>query len=319
MKKEIYRYSFSLMTFVAVVVIDYFTKEWASTYGDGTSFTLFKINFIKNDGFILGSFSSLPTHAKLAIIYSFGTFVFSTYLFFLWLSREWSRFSQYGITLLTAGILSNVIDRLDDRSVVDFISISFLNVGNFIFNLADVFQIIGHLSICTGLYFDSKYFWPKNDWRMKYIVNKKFQTKASLFIFCTTFSACMMTSVFSYFFLSVGQGNPTMKIYVSATFVLGLVFSIFTSLLTLVLSHRIAGPIYAVQRFLNRIIEDQSVAFKLRKNDEFKELEDTMNLLKTKFGQTTLSFHVKDESEKDYANVRPIDFKAHKSKKDRAA
>jgi signal peptidase II len=319
MRKEVYRYGFLLMVFVTVVAIDYISKEWAIYYGDGLSFKLFKISLLKNDGFIFGSFSYLPVNAKLAVFYSFGAFIFSTYLFFMWLSREWSRFSQYGITMLTAGIISNVIDRLDDRAVVDFISLSFFNFENIIFNLADVFQVFGHACVCVGLYLDSKTFWPKNDWRIKFIVNRRFQTKACLFVFFSTFSASMMTSVFSYFFLGIGQGMPTMKVYLGITVALGLMFSLFVSLLTLVLTHRVAGPIYAVQRFLNRMIEDKNISFKLRKNDEFKELEDTMNHLQAKFGQATFNFNTKTDANIPNSNVTSVDFNSRKSKKDKAA
>ena len=41
----------------------------------------------------------------------------------------------------------------------------------------------------------------------------------------------------------------------------------------LMLSHRVAGPIYAFQMYIKRLQSDPNASFTLRSNDFFKELE----------------------------------------------
>ena len=68
------------------------------------------------------------------------------------------------------------------------------------------------------------------------------------------------------------------KPFLSTFVVLALLFSLILFLVGKLISHRIAGPMYAFERFLKEILEGKGLtksgsALKLRTNDDFKHLE----------------------------------------------
>jgi len=65
--------------------------------------------------------------------------------------------------------------------------------------------------------------------------------------------------------------------------IIAFIYVIVAFILLIVLTHRIYGPIYAVKRFLIELLEDKNTThLKLRKRDEFKEIEGLLNKLADK-------------------------------------
>ena len=177
------------------------------------------------------------------------------------------------------GILGNVADRFNGFAVVDFLSIHSPHRNFPYLNFADLSQWIGYFFISIGLYRDSLYYWPKSDWRNKFIINPHFQIRSSLIIAIFTFCASTVALVFSYAFLKNNQTPLTLKYFFYLGFFVSFSFSCFIFLISLILTHRVAGPLYAIQRHLKNLKHSDQVKFKLREHDEFKEIEKDLNQL----------------------------------------
>ena len=66
---------------------------------------------------------------------------------------------KIALSIITAGAFGNILDRINDGQVTDFLHLEILNFSFFIFNLADAFITIGAILI---IYFEIIYR-PHND------------------------------------------------------------------------------------------------------------------------------------------------------------
>jgi signal peptidase II len=65
--------------------------------------------------------------------------------------------------------------------------------------------------------------------------------------------------------------------------VIALGFFLMVFILARILSHRVAGPLYAFEKFIDDLLVGKSKTLKLRNGDEFKHLEELAVKLKEKF------------------------------------
>ena len=141
----------SLMVFI-LVGFDLLSK-WAMTAllaNPPTRISLlpfFDLVLVFNRGISFGALSDIgPTGPSLILIVT----VFITALLILWLKRSKNWLEIYGLTLLVGGSIGNIIDRLVDQAVTDFLK---LYAGQFhwpIFNFADVFISIGAICLIAS-------------------------------------------------------------------------------------------------------------------------------------------------------------------------
>lgn len=130
--------------------------------------------------------------------------------------------------------------------------------------------------------------------RRNYFINKKFQTDFSIkFLVIIVIEAVMAVGLFLYLStgtLTTGYIGSELKItrthdfflpmlllsniiIVGVTCIIGIAVLIF-------MSHRIAGPMFRFEKALSDINKgDLTHRFKLRQNDQFKELEERINEL----------------------------------------
>ncbi|MFC2091869.1 hypothetical protein ACFLTD_03765 [Elusimicrobiota bacterium] len=139
--------------------------------------------------------------------------------------------------------------------------------------------------------------------RKKYLIDVKFQSKfitmVIILILCSIVVSGMLTYAFTIFHESTTdytlygatQGQPNKMVMISSMFVIKpiLIRSLFTSavlssliafFLMLFYSHSLAGPVYHMEQHIEDIISgnyDRTLRF--RKDDEFKQLADTINRL----------------------------------------
>lgn len=268
----------TLLPISLVIVSDIFTKDWAIKLLGSKTLGFIKFKLVYNNGIILGSFSELPLNVKEIGLLTFGAMIVAFYCIGLWLIPIRSRAIYLGSSLIFGGIMGNLIDRLRDFSVVDFISIASDNQYPY-FNVADIAQIIGHILLIAGLYKDSLYYWPKNDWRIKFLIKPKFQLKAASFISLTIFFSGIIFLTFSYAFFKSATPENLHIPYLILGLVVTSILSALSFIFSVFLTHRIAGPIHAIERQMKLYIAGTKMKLKLRENDEFKELEETFNLL----------------------------------------
>jgi methyl-accepting chemotaxis protein len=129
--------------------------------------------------------------------------------------------------------------------------------------------------------------------RARILINRKFQLKFAFFVCSWIFALSMVYPIIIYnifeYFLRIFSTGQHLTLTVDRVkiienqilMVLGVVQLLFlgvTFILTIFLSHRIAGPVYKLRRALDEVSGgnfDQRLTF--RKNDHFLELQDTFN------------------------------------------
>lgn len=130
--------------------------------------------------------------------------------------------------------------------------------------------------------------------RANFLINKKFQLKFSFFVCSWIFALSMIYPIiiynlFEYFLHLATNPLPAQALTVDkikaienqVLFLLGilqLLFLAITFLLSIFLSHRIAGPLYKLRESMQEVARgnfDLRISF--RKNDHFNELQDTFN------------------------------------------
>lgn len=281
-------------TLFLAIIVDQATKIWAWDMQEHWIGPLHLI-LVQNDGAMLGLFSSLPAFLRVVTLSTSGFFILSLYAFLQFLVPVKVLRLRFGLSLLVGGILGNVLDRTYHGFVIDFIS---FQVGNFhtpIWNLADMIQWVGYVLLIYSLFKDGKEIWPDEDTRRKFWINKKFQLKYAAIFIVTGILISLICMVFSYTYFKLvlkelgvlDNHAEYTKAFLVSFGILVLSFSISLFSIAKVISHRIAGPVYAFERFLSAALEgkgleEEKQALRLRAGDDFQHLEDLAEQVKVK-------------------------------------
>lgn len=269
--------------------VDRLTKMWAEELSGHISYGWLHFYLHHNHGAMLGLFSDLPPILRIVSLSTGGAFLVCTYVLIQYLLPIKSLRLRCGMSILLGGILGNVTDRVLYGYVTDFILIGNESWLSPAFNPADALQWIGYGLIVVALFRENEILWPKHNARKTYWVNRKFQMKYSLILLTAGLGISLVGLVFSYTYLRVtilqlvGQNETVLDRFLipfAITFSLvciGVAVALFT--VGKILSHQIAGPIYAFEKFIDEMIAAKTGVhglrkFKLRSKDEFKNLED---------------------------------------------
>jgi len=163
--------------------------------------------------------------------------------------------------------------------------------------------------------------------RTQYFVAKKFQLKYVGLILLLVFLTTIMCSYVIYYTMMLTMGDKLANVYPQGRLMAIVNVMNFRILFVMLLmspiivmtgiyaSHKIAGPIYRIERFLASMADgDFSVPLILRKNDELAALADGINRVADSV-KTTLSKEKSDLSRvsmslknlKNACEARPID------------
>lgn len=150
-------------TLFLLVLLDRFTKSWASTLQDQQPIIffggLFQITYAENAGAFLGLGNAWPRETRFVIFALFVLLGLSAMLWYL-LKKESSRLNLLAYSFILAGGVGNLWDRIFHHNghVVDFLFVDLwgpLRTG--VFNIADVEIVIGvTLLILKEYYFDKR-------------------------------------------------------------------------------------------------------------------------------------------------------------------
>lgn len=220
---------------------------------------------------MLGFSSQLPLFVKTVTLTTLGAMILSSFVMVICIAPIKSISLRLGLSILAGGIIGNVTDRFIHSAVVDFIAFKFNHHSTPVMNVADIFQWIGHACILFGLYKDSRYYWPTLDLRNKFLINPRFQIRTGLIMGLFSFVTGFIMLVFglSFFQENLVQNNIRFYLIYGSTLIAFLSTMFFA--IGVILSHRVAGPIFALRRHLNDSCNGKLLLFKLRQNDEFKE------------------------------------------------
>ena len=159
-KEALYNFRFIILI-ISLVAIDLISKSFAINnllFGESsTTFLPFiELLLIYNSGIAFGIFDNSGMLASNILL--LVTLIILCYLIWM-IIYEPQKNKKYSLSIITAGALGNIIDRVIDGQVTDFLHLEILNFSFFIFNLADAFITIGAILI---IYFEIIYK-PKNE------------------------------------------------------------------------------------------------------------------------------------------------------------
>ena len=278
---------FVIAVLFVCIITDQISKIWASGLILEQSFGVIRMVLVHNHGAMLGLFSELPAVLRIVTLSTSGVFILCLYFLIQYLIPRKLLSLRISLSILTGGILGNVLDRILYGYVIDFIALQINDWHSPVWNLADMVQWFGYILMIYSLFKYSEQLWPDKNDRKSFWINKKFQIKHSIIFTAIGIFITLICLVFSYTYLKVtiqelvGDNNFLITKFVRPflfTFViLTLMFTIMLFSIGKLISHRIAGPIYAFERFLTDILEGKGLtkegsALQLRTNDDFNHL-----------------------------------------------
>jgi signal peptidase II len=272
-----------ILPLIATWFLDRISKMWAVGLTELISFGPVGFVLHHNPGAMLGLFSELPPVLRIVSLSTGGAFLVCTYGLIQYLLPIKSLTLRSGMSILLGGILGNVTDRIIWGYVVDFIVIGNVKISSPAFNVADALQWVGYGLIVYAIIREGELLWPENNARKMYWINPKFQLKYCFLLLGLGIGMSLIAMVFSYTYLRVTMiemvGNNKVILdkflipYAMTYTILAIGSCAGLFAVGKVISHKIAGPIYAFERFMNDVMDGKQRNFKLRSKDEFKELE----------------------------------------------
>lgn len=278
-----------ILPMVLTIAVDQLTKFWALDLNGVKDYGIVNFALHFNKGAMLGMFSNLPPILRVVSLSTGGAFLLFTYVIVQYLLPIKSLLLRVGISILMGGIIGNVIDRTYAGYVVDFVFFSFGKWNSPVFNIADVLQWVGYGCLVTALLKDGELLWPQNNVRKYYWINPSYQLKYCFTLMFAGIGFAMIAGVFSYTFLRfmvvdlIGNNKRLLDQFlipfVETFSIFSIAFGAFLFMIGKILSHRVAGPIYAFERFLKDYVNGKAKPLKLRKGDEFLQLEQLSALI----------------------------------------
>jgi len=236
----------------------------------------------QNPGFIFQTLSDVSIMARVVFTTSlFALLAFGYFIIQNLLTYPLQRF-RIALTLLLGSIAGNSIDRARLGGAIDFICIQ-MDSGLIYFNLADVLMWAGTALTLYSLIRDRDLIWHPESNRKTFLINRGLQLRLAFFTTSIVFFAFLVLTFFSFTFLThvlhhdTGEAGLAYLIGISP---LLLLFLTITFSLSILFSHRIAGPIHAFRKFVETLSASPESRLTLRKSDEHKELEDLAEKLK---------------------------------------
>lgn len=276
-------------------ILDRVTKLWANSLEGVHSYGYLNFVLHHNHGAMLGLFSELPQVLRIVSLSTGGAFLLCIYVIIQYLLPIKSLVLRTGLSILIGGILGNVADRIIWGYVVDFIVLGTPSLSSPAFNVADAVQWVGYAMIVSAIIKEGEILWPEHNSRRKYWVNPSFQLKYCFVLLGVGVGLTVISLVFSYTYLRVsiselvGGNQFLINKFISPFVITFLVISVgFCAILFTVgkiISHRIAGPLYAFERFLDDTLAGRPAHLKLRAGDQFKHLEELSDQIKIQLTQ----------------------------------
>ncbi|HVK60836.1 MAG TPA: signal peptidase II [Bdellovibrionales bacterium] len=263
--------------------LDRITKIWAQGLVGLEFFGPFGFVLHHNHGAMLGLFSSTPPVIRVVSLATGGAFLLFFFVITQYLLPIKSLMLRAGMSILLGGILGNVTDRIIYGYVIDFLLIGTPANSTPAFNVADALQWVGYGMLATALMREGEILWPSGNVRKTAWINPRFQLRYCFMLLAVGLGFAAIAGVFSYTFLRVtiiefGGFHPQilsnyLTPFVIAFSAVALAFSAALFAIGRVLSGRIAGPLYAFERYLDDVVAGRNRRFQLRAGDEFKNLE----------------------------------------------
>jgi len=279
------------------IIVDQITKQFFLNTLTNRDIWYGPVHFILvfNEGAMLGLFANLPAFLRIVTLSTSGFFILSLYAFIQYIVPVKMLKLRIGLSLLVGGIIGNVLDRTYYGYVIDFIGFKINQFHSPVWNVADMIQWVGYGLVLFSVFTEGHLLWPDKDTRKKFWVNKTFQLRYASIFMTAGLLISTICMVFSYTYLKISLNqlglqntisiNQYTESFLYSFIVLNLTFAITLFLFARIASQKIAGPVYAFERFLsealdNNQIDEEIKTLKLRAGDEFRHLEELAEKIK---------------------------------------
>lgn len=285
-------FGFVLAPLLTVWLVDAFSKSWFAQNKWTPMFrgvlSGVRFQYVQNPGVMGGLFLGLPPSLIFITVTTFGAFLLFVYFLLQYFVPVRAVTLRLGMSVLMGGIAGNVSDRVVRGAVLDFISIH----GSYFFNLADLSQWFGITLIFLGILRDGRTIWRDFENRSSLWIDGAFQLRFILRFQALGTGFILVLGTLAYTLISVIAstspgvsnilGNHRLFLIFILSFgsasILCLLALLYTSLMV---SHRIAGPLYAFRRYIATLKSgDRDAVLKLRSKDELRYLEKIAEELK---------------------------------------
>jgi signal peptidase II len=151
--QRIHRLGLVVLILVACTSCDQITKNIARvSLAPSSPISLLndsiRMQYIENPGAILGLGGNLPREARVLFAVAFVSIILAFTLVFAVNTHRFSLMQLVGISLVAAGGLGNLLDRLaNNGAVIDFVRLGIGPLQTAIFNVADVAILGGAFTI----------------------------------------------------------------------------------------------------------------------------------------------------------------------------
>ena len=118
---------------------------------------IFRLHYVENKGAFLGIGGGLGEQERFVIFTLLVAFFIGSILVYTVVGKDLNTSSIVAYSLIAGGGLSNLYDRIaNNGAVVDFLNIGIGGLRTGIFNLADVFIMLGFFMLLSHLLFPKK-------------------------------------------------------------------------------------------------------------------------------------------------------------------
>lgn len=133
-----------------LIAIDQISKLWALNYLNKVGSisvieNIFHLTYVENRG---AAFGMLQNNQIIFIIVAVIASIYGLYYLY---TKEVNLIGKCGILLIISGAIGNLIDRIRLGFVVDYFD--FKIIWEYVFNIADVFVVIGTILLCAYIVF----------------------------------------------------------------------------------------------------------------------------------------------------------------------
>jgi signal peptidase II len=147
-----------LLVAAAVFVADRATKWWVVRSIPEHNVVpvipgFFNLIHVKNEGAAFGLFADSPAPWKTALLVLVSVTLLATVIGIVWKGRQLHWEAGIGLALILGGALSNLVDRIRDGRVVDFLDVYLKSYHWYTFNVADSAIVAGAILLILQVVF----------------------------------------------------------------------------------------------------------------------------------------------------------------------
>ncbi|MBT3982405.1 MAG: hypothetical protein HOE90_13690 [Bacteriovoracaceae bacterium] len=273
-----------ILFFIVLLFLDHSFKMWIYQVRPGYPLSIFghrvlAMQLIPDYGVNLVSVDYQITRVFLHS-FSFGIFsILYTSFCFFFLRRSGNFWLRFFLTLAAVGVTSNTWDYFSYGFFIKYFQLMIIPSKTIAFNFSGVYIFVGLFLALRYFIGNRKVLWLYNNQRkVLRIINPRFQYGLGFIFVMVVSLATIFNTLFFYSLMSDVIPRSVFKTKVLSILAYGMVPIVLTLgslcfIFGLFLAHRISGPIYALEKYIDDLKEGQNRKFRLRENDYHREIE----------------------------------------------